>query len=289
MRSPWAWVFLFLAAAQIAQADLDSLLIAAKIHMSAGELSQADRLFQQVLQQNSQNSYAWQQRGLISINQDQCGQAEYYFTRALDLVPGDPFLIKWTGIAVLCQKAPKDTLAIFKNLEAALAIFKNLAQQASSEVDQADAYYFMGAIYSLRRDTDQALDLFRRASAFKAYPETHLRLARAYHELEQYALAESEYKKVLTKKPEHVGARNDLGWLYYAQNRPAEAVAQWRRVLEHDQKNREARNSLGKAYNDRAIHTWRQGQKQEARRLWQAALSFDTNNKATRWFLEHYR
>lgn len=274
------WLLLLVCAApDAAQQDPDQLFKQAKILHSADELDQAVRILQRLVSAAPGYADAWQELGLIAVKHDRFDEAGPYFERALAIQPADPFLQKWSGIVALYRG----------DLEGSLRLFRRMAEEQTDEVELADAYFFMGMVYSLHRDADQALELFQRSSSFRAYPSTRYRLAKVYHDLGRYDLAEKEYRAVLAEFPDKVAARNDLGWLYYVQGRTQDAVREWQEVLRRDPANRKAQNSLSKTYNTLGVNYWKQGQVGKAREMWNTARHYDRNNKATQWFLRNVR
>jgi len=92
----------------------------------------------------------------------------------------------------------------------------------------------------------------------------HLRLADALVSADRRADAEQEYLRALALRPEHPGARNNLGLLYLKQGRPSQAREEFAALLRASPDNIPARLNLGTAL--LAMGQWQEavGQYQQA-------------------------
>jgi len=153
----------------------------------------------------------------------------------------------------------------------------------------ADAFYFIGTLYSFRREDEAARRSFEQARSLDPKDaETRFRLAKAYQRLDDWGVAEQEFLQAIALNPRHVAAMNALGWLYYNQNKISQAEQWWSRVLQISPNDLEARDSLAKSCNDKADIYLKSRQLSKAKKLWKQALKYDHKNKASQYFLNKY-
>jgi tetratricopeptide (TPR) repeat protein len=153
----------------------------------------------------------------------------------------------------------------------------------------ADAYYFSGAIYNFRHNTAKAIEYLKKArDADSDEPDTHYRLAQAFHNLDMTANAQLEYERTLALKPSHTKAINGIGWIYYNRGDRNAAIAEWKKSLKINRKDRDAIFNLAKAYNDFAWEAKERGLTEEAISYWKKTLGVDPKNKAALSYLKKY-
>lgn len=75
--------------------------------------------------------------------------------------------------------------------------------------------------------------------------QAHFALAQAYLQREQYAEAETEFRRVIELQPANVGARYDLGLVYLSEKRPDEAKNAFVQILAQDANSAEGHYGLG--------------------------------------------
>ena len=170
-------------------------------------------------------------------------------------------------------------------MDRAFAAFQEVAR-----IDplNADAYYYMGTIYSFRRNRRTAIEFLKKArDANSDEADTHFRLAQAFHNTDMVENALLEYQRTLDLNPRYTKAMNSMGWIYYNRNQFDRAIGLWGKALSLNPKDREARFNLAKAYNDAAWRCHQAGKRDEARRFWRKTLGVHPRNKAAKWNLKN--
>jgi tetratricopeptide (TPR) repeat protein len=277
-------VLLAVSSALWAASGPDRALVRARELEQAGEFRAAIRVLESAADAGAPDSGVMNQLALLYAKDGQFGKARSLFGQVLQGEPQDLFAQLWVGILDLSQE----------NLPGAFSAFHRLAGIRPADDSEryflANAYYFLGAIYSFRRDLDNALKALE--AARQANPrdaDTRYRLGSLYHDLGQLPMAETEYLEAVRLNERHVKALNALGWFYYNQKRPGNARERWQQTLRFSPKNNEARDSLAKLYNDTALSALKGGDRAEARRLWQKVFVYDPKNRAAKHYLSKYR
>jgi tetratricopeptide (TPR) repeat protein len=97
-----------------------------------------------------------------------------------------------------------------------------------------------------------------------------------------------EYNRTLALKPSYTKAINGTGWIYYNRGDRNAAIAEWKKTLKMNPKDRDAVFNLAKAYNDAAWEAIRKGQRSEAIAYWKKTVGVDPKNKAALSYLKKY-
>ena len=268
---------------QACAATLDEAMIRAKELEQAGRLRDAAQMLDRAGAARSPNVEAIKQLGLLHAKMGEFETASGLFQRTLSRNPEDLFARLWLGITRLAEE----------DLQGAFSAFHRLAQIRPETEEQryflANAYYYLGAVYSFRREQAnalKALEAARRANPRDA--ETHFRLGALYQDLGKLGVAEAEYLETLKLNERHVKALNALGWFYYNQDQADQARRMWERTLRFSPMNNEARDSLAKLYNDQALKALDGGRKGDAKRLWKKVLEYDPKNRAARYHMNKH-
>jgi len=98
-----------------------------------------------------------------------------------------------------------------------------------------------------------------------------------------------EYQRTLDLKPSHTKAISGIGWIYYNRGDRHSAIAEWKKTLKMNPKDRDAIFNLAKAYNDLAWEAMKGGKPNEAISCWKKTLGVDPKNKAALYYLEKYK
>jgi tetratricopeptide (TPR) repeat protein len=134
----------------------------------------------------------------------------------------------------------------------AVLLFVGLAVFGSLAALQRSRTYLIhlsrGADLLEQNKTDQAIVELRTATCqHPEYVPAHFALAHAYFETSQYALAESELKRVLELQPRDGAARYELGMTYLHQQRIPEAKDTFAELVRADKEDAYAHLGLGMA------------------------------------------
>ncbi len=115
---------------------------------------------------------------------------------------------------------------------------KSGAQQAGNDARNAsqdfDAQMRAAVAWGNANNFEEAIDYLTRANELRPDDyETLVNLGNANFEVRRYEIAEKWYLAALSKKPEDVNVRSDLGLTYFVRepSQPDKAIAEFRRVL----------------------------------------------------------
>ena len=264
--------------ASAALAQTEGLIFEAAREHEKGNLDRALELFRRALSSNPEHrfaTYARSQAALILAKKGRMSEALRAFQEVKRLDATNTFARLWIGILWLK----------LGNLDNAFLEFQEVAR---IDPENADAYYYMGAIYNFRKNRKAAIEFLKKArDANSDEPETHFRLAQAFHNADMVENALLEYQRTLEFNPRHTKAMNSMGWIYYNRGDFDRAAELWKKVLKLNPKDREARFNLAKAYNDTAWKHHQAGRGGRAREYWRKTLQVDPRNKAAKWNLKH--
>lgn len=146
--------------------------------------------------------------------------------------------------AVADQSNPSQTGAAMPAVQAAI-------DKARNEPNNFDAQKQAGDMYYQIQRFDEAVDYWLKANKIKPDDyETIVNIANAYFEAGKYELAEQWYTSALTKNPNDVNVRTDLGTTFMARTPPDfdRAIKEYRRSLETDPNHEQTLHNLVIAY-----------------------------------------
>lgn len=238
----------------------------------------------------------WNEKAMIFFNQKLYEDALIYFNKSLQVVPNNEFILKWAieSNRMLrnykeAERILNDALHYFpesvdvlqqqgwlmynlKNYEEAIKIFDKIIsiepnnflaklwkvvslrfekQYTEAEIeaqnalidfpDNTDLLMELAWVYYDQNKYADAINIFNQVlyidpdnSKAKLWKITSLRKNRNFDE------AKTEIDKVLINEPENVDILNELGWLYYNNNKYEDAVNIFSKVLSIDKKNNDA-------------------------------------------------
>jgi tetratricopeptide (TPR) repeat protein len=205
-------------------------------HHKAGRLSEAENVYQQILQTSPDQPVALHLLGVIA---HQVGKNDV----AVDLI-----------IKALAIKP--DFAEAHNNLGNALRELGRLDEAVTYyhkaidlKPDFAEAHYNLGIALQDLGKLDEAIASYRKALAIKPdYAEAHYNLSNAFKELGKLDEAVASYHKALAIKPDYAEAHNNLGNALRHLGRLDDAVASYRKALAIKPDYAEAHNNLGAAF-----------------------------------------
>ena len=230
----------------MAKLSVDQALLKAKSHARKGEIEEAQKLYNDVLQAFPKNKRA--QQGLAALNK-----------------PKQPNVT---------QSPPQETINQLVNLynQGQLAAVVEQAQALTAQYPDAFSIWnILGAAAAQTGQTDKAVN------ALKRVIDINPDLAEAYNNLgnalkEQGKLDEAivSYNKALSLKPNYGEAYNNLGVALKEQGKLDEAIAFYNKALSLKPDYSEAYNNMGNALKE-------QGKLDEAIAFYNKALSLKPN------------
>lgn len=192
------------------------------IYEQRGDLREALRCYQRVLQVWPQSSTAHENVAVVLSAMGQDEQAESYFRQAIELNPNDALPHNhWGAILIKQGRIPE----AIKHLRRALEIWAEFPE----------ALVNLGEAELIRGNLPQAAQQFRLAT--KAAPEyalAHFNLGTVLMEDQEYPKAAESFRKAIAIDPDFVEAFNNLGIALFQSGKLEEAAVQFRRAIDLD-------------------------------------------------------
>jgi predicted TPR repeat methyltransferase len=263
-----------LSEAEAALAD-EQFEAALALHQS-GRIAEAQALYRQVLQVDTEHPGALYLLGGIAYEENDHAQAFALVERALREQPDDPDALHLLGLSALRLDRAADAVDA---LERALALrpdyvharpslesaFSLLAAESmrSGHPDEAaahlqrcldlnpdnfEALLQLGRVYTCRHEFNAAVDCYRRGLALQpTHPELLANLAAAHQQLGETAQAIENYRRVLAQQPDHADIYCNLGVALQQQEDFDEALHCFRQAATLKPELALAHNFLGSA------------------------------------------
>ena len=207
----------------------------AQEHHRAGRLSQAEAIYQKILQVEPNHPDALHLLGLLARQGGKNGIAVGLISRAISVNPSNPIYYINLGNALKDQG----------QLEEAIV---NYRQALSIKPDFAEAYNNLGNTLKEQGNLEAAIESFHRSLALKPdFAETHSNLGNALKDQGELEEAIACYGQALLLKPDYAEAYNNLGTALKAQNNLDAAVGSYQRAVSLKPDFVDAHNNLGNA------------------------------------------
>ncbi len=202
-------------------------LKAAYHHYQAGELDQAEAVYQEILKKAPDHAEALHRLGLVHHGQARFDRAVHYYHRAIAVNPEMSEAYGNLGNALQALGRPGEAVAAYE-------------KAIERKPDLAEAHNNLGNTWRLwaNRDRDpekyaRAIACFQKALSIKPdMAQTYYNLANAYQDQGGWDAAIDAYQKAVAINPRLAEAYNNLGNALKAKNRMDEALAAFKRSLE---------------------------------------------------------
>jgi len=224
-----------MAKTQLSDLSISQVIQVAREHHQAGRLSQAEAIYQQILQVAPNHPDALHLSGLIALRRGKNEIAVDLISRAISVNPSNPTYYINLGNALKDQG----------RLEEAIL---NYRQALSIKPDFAEACNNLGNALKEQGNLEAAIECFRRSLALKPnFAETHSNLGNALKDQGQLEEAIACYGQALLLKPDYAEAYNNLGAALKAQNKLDAAIESYRKAVSLKPDFIDAHNNLGNA------------------------------------------
>ncbi len=232
---------------------LSQILQQAISHHQAGQLPQAEALYRQILQLDSQNVDALHLLGVVAYQVNNYEVATQLIQMAIQLNPSAPEFY--------------NNLGTVKDSQHQFAEAINCYQQAIRlRPDYAEAHQNLGNVFTTQNRFSEAIGCYQQAiQSQPVYPEAYNNLGNALKEQGQLEEAFACFQHALTLKPNSAEAYHNLGCLFLKQRKLADAETHLQRAVNLRPNFVEAYSNLGNVYLE-------QGQLDEAVQVLQEAL-----------------
>ncbi|RMH09360.1 MAG: tetratricopeptide repeat protein [Nitrospirae bacterium] len=202
----------------------------------AGRLTQAEALYQRVLEVMPAHPEALHLLGVAAYQQGRADQARMLIARAIHSNPRQAVYHFNHGLA--CQQ--------LKDLEAAAASYDTAIKLNPAYVE---ALTNRGNLYREQGQLSQAVDMYRRAVHLKPdYAEGYNNLGVAFKEQRQFTDAVEAYRQALALNPHNAQTHCNLGMVYMEQDRINDAIRAFEQATRLDPRYAKAYHNLGLAF-----------------------------------------
>ena len=199
-----------------------------------GNLSEAERLYSQLLAHRPDHFDALQMLSVIKLAKGQPAEALRLISEAMRMRKPSPQVLLNYGMV----------LHALDRSEEALASFDAALKQKSKF---AEAHNNRGAVLASLVRHEEALECFRKAIALKDdYADAHYNRGSSLRVLARYDEALTSLDRALALHPNYVKALNNRGAVLEALNRLSEALASYDKALAIDPGFKESRNNRGR-------------------------------------------
>ncbi|HEY9635381.1 MAG TPA: tetratricopeptide repeat protein [Coleofasciculaceae cyanobacterium] len=223
-----------------------------------GNLSQAELLYQQILQQQPNNPEALHWLGVIAHQLGKLKEAIAYYQQTLAVQPNQSEVYYNLGNAFQQQG---DLAAAINHYQQALAL----------KPDYTDAYYNLGYALQQQGDLSAAINHYQQALALNPNDaEAHGNLAYVFQQQDQIEAAIAHYQQVIALRPDVPEIYYNLGNLLRQQNQLESAINYYQWAVALNPNYADAYLQLGAS-----LHS--SGQQEDAIFCYQQAISLKPN------------
>jgi predicted O-linked N-acetylglucosamine transferase (SPINDLY family) len=228
-------------------------------HHQAGQFTQAEALYRQVLQREPNNSDAYHLLGVIAHHFKNYPVAVQLIQTAIRLNQTVPDFYSNLG-TVLTEQG---------QLEEAILAFQRALALAPKD---ANIYYKLGNAFYQQGHSDQAISCYQQALRLNPQLATvHNNLGNVFHETGHFEEAIACFRQAVRLKPDLVGAYKNLGMTLHQQGNLEEAMACLQQALTVHPNDADSYHYLGNLLKER-------GKLEEAMTCYQRAVVLNPNN-----------
>lgn len=225
------------------------ILSTARELFKENKYNQAEPLLNQLILKGSKNPEIFQMLGTIYYDRGKFNKAIKAFKRALEIEP--TYTDASVGLSIILNDLGKyeEGRKVFEDAQAALRKISKeqdpfLNEKFSIKHDE------LGEMYLQHSRFEEALEQFYRALALSSRkPELSMKVINTYFQMGEDHKGLGELEKLVKEYPGYLGARLQLGRIYFEQGEVASAVEQWEAVLLKDPENQEASRLLRQSQN----------------------------------------
>lgn len=213
--------------------DITTKLQRAVDYHQAGQLAEAEKLYQQVLADDPQNADAFHLLGIIAYQKNKCQLAIDLITQAIAIDPNQAPFFNNLGNALQDQDQPEESVQAYQ---------KALQLQP----DYAEAYYNFGNVLQKQGKLDESVQAYQQALQIQPnYAKAYNNLGNALHTQSKLDEAVQAYQQALQIQPDYAEAYSNLGVVLKDQGHLEEAFRTCKLAVESKPTYAAAHNNLG--------------------------------------------
>jgi len=214
-------------------AGIQPLLAEAQHLHQAGRLTEAERIYRQILESMPRHAETLHSLGVLAYQTGRHDVAVTLITAAIEQQPTVAAFHNNLG----------NTLKAQGNLAAAASAYR---RALALKPDHAQAHYNLGIVLQAQGALTEAADSYRRALALRAgHPQTHNNLGTTLQAQGDLEAAQAAFRRAIALEPGYAEAHGNLGSALRAQGRLAEALACYEHSLSLKPDSAETHNNLG--------------------------------------------
>ena len=216
--------------------DIEKRLDQAVAFHQAGQLSKAERLYQQVLADNPRNADALHLLGVVAYQVGRHEIAVNLITHAIEIDPQQVEAYNNLGIVFKEQKKSEKSIQTYHK-----AIEIN--------PDHAEAHYNLGNAYQEQGKSEKSIQAYHKAIKIQPdYAEVYNNLGIVFKEQGKSEKSIQAYHKAIEIKPNYAEVYNNLGIVFKEQGKLEKSIQAYHKAIEIKPNYAEAYNNLGNAY-----------------------------------------
>ena len=186
----------------------------------AGELQQAELLYNQILQVQPQFHMAWFQLGLLAVNVGKMDIAAQMIAKASECRP----------VEMTYHRALTEIYRRLGDLDKALHHGRQATKHGEND---ADSFYNYGLALADDKKFEEAIDAYKKAVTLNPqYGLAYNNLGSAYENIDNEDAAFEAYKKAIEINPQHAEAQHNLGAILNQRGKNEEAKACYIKAIE---------------------------------------------------------
>jgi len=240
--------------------SVDNTLTRAKYHIKKDEITEAKKLYLQILEAFPKNLRA--KEGLANLNIKRKKNTTKNLPQ--DVIDQLVNLYNQREFSVVVERAEEiinqypETFFVWNIMGASAAGLGNLDKAIeaynkaiSIKPDYAELHNNLGVAYNDQGKQDKAIEAWNKAISLKPdYAEPYNNLGIYYKDQGRLDEAIEAWNKAISLKPDYAAPYNNLGIYYKDQGRLDEAIEAWNKAISFKPDYVEAYNNLGNAYFD---------------------------------------
>ncbi len=233
------------------------LLQKAKSCLGKGELTNAQLIYDEVINQNENSAEAYFNLANIFHIQGQLGKAIKSFKKTLELDPNHTDAA--ISLSVIYNDIGKydEAKIIFERANERIKKRNSSGTTGDVHINKKFSlkHYELGELYFSYNRFDEALFEYNKVVSLDPENiEVRIKMAKTLAKKGFTSRAFDELRKIKNEYPSYVPARIAMGVLYYANGNIVEAQTEWQRVLAKDPYNKEAAMYLNLSKNATETH-----------------------------------